>query len=243
MSKLNEDLLAQVARGADNEEEMEVGAVAPPDYVSAVEDRKKIRKELPGRFKDQEKATKAFVDDNHKREPKRKPLGELKKLKLSESLFEDVHISEATAVAEKPKSGVIYYKDAKHRDPLADVIQRELTDGEVVYKFSDKKGRFQATHAPSLNIDAMDVSVDYDEDRDDQPYILVRLADKALLDEVATVGKKYGKEVTTGTERFMRGDKKLFAKIYLDDADFDGHYFDPNVPVKTGKGKKDEDDE
>lgn len=243
MSRMNEDLLAQVARGADNEENMDFVATAPPDYVSAVKDREKLRKELPGRFKDQEKDTKDFVDDNHKREPKRKPLGELKKLKLRESLFEDVHIKEATAVAEKPKSGVIYYKDAKHRDPLADVIQRELTDGEVVYKFSDKKGRFQATHAPSLNLDAMDVSVDYDEDRDDQPYILVRVADKAVLDEVVAIGKKYGKEVTTGTERFMRGDKKLFARIYLDDADFDGHYFDPNVPVKTGKGKREDDEE
>lgn len=68
----------------------EVTAVAPPVYADAVEEHKARKEKLKDDFNQVITDTKKFVDDNHNREKKIGGSKEMKKMHLSESLFEDV---------------------------------------------------------------------------------------------------------------------------------------------------------
>ena len=72
----------------DNEEELKLNGAAPPDYVDAVNSKVKTIKELNTTFKDKIKEAEDFVKDQEKENNVIKNK-DMKKMHLSESLFED----------------------------------------------------------------------------------------------------------------------------------------------------------
>lgn len=89
MNKLNESLTSEMQTVSQNLTD-DITAVVDPTYADAVDNGKKLETELAKRFKDQNKAKDEFVKDNHKTERKVKGTKEIKKMKLSEGLFEEV---------------------------------------------------------------------------------------------------------------------------------------------------------
>lgn len=371
MNKLNEALFAD-----STYEEDEVTAVASPTYKDAINHKKRVNKEIEKRFKEKEKEKDAFVKDNHNTENKPKGTKEMKRMKLSEALFEgrdirDVvadHIDDKvdamldnlsrvimsevdgydaewcdtdgqTAISHRliqnkeafinsvvevlfaNKEGIneqlesededgwgeevedilydffnrseniayevrncvrgsvavdgktinsligelndlsitledaiselssqeqslqedvvsldvsdnTYYKSK--RQPLADIIMRDLTSGEVVYTLNDD-GKYVATHAPSLNLDEYDIGANSDSKGE---YLIAWVADENISKSVENIAKRYNKEFTSGYSQYTKGENKFFTKIYLDDADWDKPYFDANVKVRVDGRKK-----
>lgn len=219
MNILNEALMKTVSQDLADDK---LTPVVDPTYADAVKTGKQIETDLAKRFKDQEKAKDEFVKDNHKTERKVKGTKEMKKMKLSESLFEDV--------VEKPERN-LFYKST--REPLADIIQQELTSGEVVYNLN-KDGKYIMTWAPSLNLDEYDIGVNGDAKGD---YIIAYLPSEDMCAQVEAVATKYGKEFESGMDRYASGNK-FFTKIYVDDIDWDEPYFDPNVQIRPDGRKK-----
>ena len=123
-----------------------------------------------------------------------------------------------------------YYK--QKRGSLVDVICDELTYGEEVYTLSGS-GKFIPTTAPSLLISEYNVSTDWDDNG--QNFILVQVGTAELQAKVLEVAKKYGKETFSKQTKFGDEDKRFQVKIFIDEEDFDGHYFDPNVLVRAKK--------
>jgi hypothetical protein len=121
--------------------------------------------------------------------------------------------------------GEIVYK--RKRQPLADIIQDELTSGEWVYKYNGKA--LNPTPAPSLNIDPEEIGVDSDNKGD---FVIAWVETEDDTKEVEDVAKKYGKEFISGYDRYVRGKNKFFTKIYLNEEEWDEPYFDPNVRTK-----------
>lgn len=274
MNILNESLMKTVSQDLANDQDV-VTAVTP-GYADAIKTGKQIETDLAKRFKDQEKAKDEFVKDNHKTERKVKGTKEMKKMKLSESLFENVRIAtnkvielvdngllswETLAIAclkymseddvadmaraneffveedsldenvvEKPERN-LFYKST--REPLADIIQQELTGGEVVYNLN-KDGKYIMTWAPSLNLDEYDIGVNSDANGD---YIIAYVPSEEMCAEVEAVASKYGKQFKSGTDKYSSGNK-FFTKIYVDEADWDEPYFDPNVQIRPDGRKK-----
>lgn len=372
MNKLNESLFSQFS-DLDTEDEVKIDGAVPPAYVDAINTRRKTKKELENRFKEQEKEKDAFVKDNQKTENKPKGTKEMKKMKLSESLFEsrdvkdvvwdyvddrvdrildnlsqvvmldvegydadwcdsdgqtavsyrlaqnkeafidsvvevlfanreglsehletddedgwgsevedilydffersqniayevrncrrgsvavdgnninsligelnDLSVTLEDAISEltsqeqslqenKSESDRIYYKSK--REPLADIIQQELTSGEIVYKLNDS-GKFIMTWAPSLNLDESNIGANCDSNGE---YIIAWVANENTVKSVENIAKKYNKEFTSGNNKYTTGDNKFFVKIYLDDKDWDEPYFDPNAQVRVDGRKK-----
>lgn len=231
MSKLNEELLR-----VDGLEEKEKLAKEPveavdPSYNDAINSHKKLKKTLDDRFKEQDKETEKFVKDNSKTDLKVKGTKEMKKLKLSESLFEDYIVE--SPVLDKPELTYtevpddeedIYYK--KKRQPLADIIMRDLTSGEVVYRLSN--GKYTPTHRPALNLDEYDIGANSDEYGE---YISARVENESDLPKIAAIAKRYGKEFRTSFDNYAVGPKYV-GKIYIDYEDWDKPYFDPDVKIR-----------
>ncbi len=90
MSPLNEALLGNQDLGSDDELDI-VGTLS---YADAMErNRSKKRREvLEDSLEDFDDTMKDFIDDTMRREINIKPTGEMKRMKLSESLFEDVKV-------------------------------------------------------------------------------------------------------------------------------------------------------
>lgn len=298
MCRLNEELLR--VNGLEEKEKLvkEPVEAVDPTYNDAINSHKKIKDNLEDVFKEQEKEKEKFIKDNEKTELKVKGTKEMKKLKLSESLFEDynddpntyqdifnvldniqhlvsstmewsdeewtvdntkqtrdmlhdeinrltelVHILDRrndekalgeAAVLDKPTELTytevddeddIYYK--KKRQPLADIIMRDLTSGEVVYRLKD--GKYLPTHRPSLNIDEYDVGANSDEHGE---YILARVETEPELDGIKAIADRYGKEFKTEFDKWAVGPKYV-GKIYIDYEDWDKPYFDPDVKVRV----------
>lgn len=280
MNKLNESLLKFASQGLIGDDDVE-GLAVNPDYHQAMVDAKNLPKQLEDKFKEQEKDKEAFVKDNQKTDKKPKGTKEMKKMKLSESLFEPAsdeldessdtlnyivikkdgavagvpcstyeearelsnnhegskifeikphkELEEATATLEKP---AFYYK--KKRQPLADIILRDLTSGEVVYKES-QPGKFIATHAPSLNLDEDNGDIGAGRDGNGE-YIIAWVKTDSDLNDVKEIADRYGKEFKSGFDKYVAGDSKYFGKIYIDETEWDEPYFDPNVPIRPSKG-------
>ena len=280
MNKLNESLLKFASQGLIGDDDVE-GLAVNPDYHQAMVDAKNLPKQLEDKFKEQEKDKEAFIRDNQKTDKKPKGTKEMKKMKLSESLFESAsddfdessdtlnyivikkdgsvagvpcstyeearelsnnhegskifelkphkELEEATATLEKP---AFYYK--KKRQPLADIILRDLTSGEVVYKES-QPGKFIATHAPSLNLDEENGDIGAGRDSNGE-YIIAWVKTDDDLDDVKEIADRYGKEFKSGFDKYVAGDSKYFGKIYIDETEWDEPYFDPNVPIRPSKG-------
>lgn len=232
MSKLNEELLR--VNGLEEGEKLgtEPVTAVDPTYNDAVEEHKKIKDKLEDDFKEQNKQVDAFVKENQKTELKVKGTKEMKKMKLSESLFED-YIEEKklneSPVLDKPvelefDEEDIYYK--KKRQPLADIIMRDLTSGEVVYRVIN--GKYSPTHRPSLNIDEYDIGANSDEHGE---YICARVENEGDLPKIAAIARRYGKEFRTEFDKYAAGPKYV-GKIYIDYEDWDVPYFDPDVKVR-----------
>lgn len=124
-----------------------------------------------------------------------------------------------------------YYKSK--RQPLADIIMRDLTSGEVVYTLNDD-GKYVATHAPSLNLDEYDIGANADENGE---YIIAWLPTEEMTKTVENLAKRYNRDYKSGSKEHVKGNK-FFTKIYLDDEDWDKPYFDPNVKVRVDGRKK-----
>lgn len=124
-------------------------------------------------------------------------------------------------------SKVYYYK--KKRGSLVDVLCDELTFGEEVYTLSTS-GKFIPTTAPSLLLDEYQVSTGWDDNG--QHFILVQVADAEMQTRVTEVAKAYGKDFTTKVSHYSPVGYQYHIKIYVEETDFDGNYFDPNVRVR-----------
>lgn len=223
MLKLDESLFQFIT--ASDDQSSEIQEVDSPANAEAHNSRNDIKKDLKKQLKDHEKNKEAFIKINHEREPKSMKTKEMKKMHLSESLFE------ATAVLDRPETRQLFYK-AK-RGPLADIIQDELTTGEVVYSQSSTGG-WNPTFTPSLNLPEEHVGVLYDDSGN--VCIEAKVGDEGTAAKVSEIGNKYGKRVTqSGPIEWADPDKKYIVRIYLDEADFDGNYVDPNVPVRSRK--------
>lgn len=122
-----------------------------------------------------------------------------------------------------------YYYKSK-RGSLVDVICDELTYGEEVYILS-QSGKFIPTTAPSLLINEYNVSTDWDDNGNN--YILVQVGDAVTQAKVVEVAKKFGKEYSTSYSKYSSEDKRYQVKISIDEEDFDGSYYDPNVKVRA----------
>lgn len=222
MNKLNEAVLKYIELPDDQYASTE-------DFV--MKDRQKIKSELKKRFKEHEKNRDDFIKINHNREghTMQKTNG-FKKLKLSESLFEDA------AVATRDD---VYY--ASKRGSLVDIITMYLTEGEEVYllKGEDETGKqkFNPTRRGALGIDNGDIYVD-DGDEDTRPTIKVHVADEDTANKVVAIADRFDKLSKVQPLRFF-GDKKFSVIIYMDDEDFDGDYEEDGVNVRPdGRGRK-----
>ena len=150
-------------------------------------------------------------------------------------------IKEDTAVLDKPETDIevdftpkddtIYYKTK--RQPLADIIMRELTSGEVVYKMGDS-GKLNATHAPGLNLDEEDIGAKDDENG---YYIIAWVATEGETKAVEAIANKFKRPFKTGYSKYA-GEKPYFTKIYIEEKDWDEPYFDPDVPLRPSTKKR-----
>ena len=84
MDKLNDYLF----EGSKDVDELKLQGTVPPTYADAINSKEKVKKNLEKEFKDQIKDRDAFIKDNHTRERKLDKNKDLKKMHLSESLFE-----------------------------------------------------------------------------------------------------------------------------------------------------------
>jgi hypothetical protein len=123
-----------------------------------------------------------------------------------------------------------YYK--KKRGSLVDVICDELTYGEEVYILTSS-GKFIPTTAPGLLINEYNVSTCWDDSGNN--YIEVQVDNPELQEKVTEVAKKFGKKFSTSYSKYTGAGREYQVKIYIEEEDFDGSYFDPDVLVR---GKK-----
>lgn len=142
-------------------------------------------------------------------------------------------LNEATAVLDRPVNKSKRFKDQEFsteyiyrakRDPLVDIIQDDLTSGETVYRMGED-GKLRPTFAPSLNISYEDIGASSDSYGE---YVIAWVATEDMVKQVENVGHKYNKEVKTGYNKDV-SDTPYWVKIYVDNADWDDPYVDPNV--------------
>lgn len=127
-----------------------------------------------------------------------------------------------------------------NRDPLVDVIQLALTDGEWGYVKSPD-GTVTPSLLPHLSYDIHDVGVSFD--REGRYFVRVWDVSEEALQKVAEVAKQFNREYKIGLDKFVSGDKKWYCLIYLnEDTDFDDPYVDPEAEVNKegikGRGTK-----
>ena len=224
--RLNVDLLR--VDGLEEKEKLvkEPVEAVDPTYNDAINSHKNLKDNLEDSFKEQTKETEKFVKENDKRDVKVKGTKEMKKLKLSESLFEAVAVDEEEDIeSEIDPEEDIYYK--KKRAPLADIIMCELSVGEVVYVLRD--GKYRPQHKKGLGINSDDIGVGSDSKGD---YILARVGSEEEVESVKALANSFGRECVDGFDKYYPG-TKYFVKIYIAEEDWDKPYFDPTVKVKS----------
>lgn len=96
INRLNEDLLRIPNMEQPEDAVTEPVEAMPPDFAGAVNEHEKIKDKLENDFKEQEKAKEEFIKDTEKTETPKVATSEMKKMKLSESLFEDVEVVSPT---------------------------------------------------------------------------------------------------------------------------------------------------
>lgn len=200
MGKLNESIFQYLNTTYGDDE------AANDNIRAAQKDRENIRKRTKKDFSDKEKEMSDFVKLTNRRETKPMKNTNLKKLHLSESIFEDT-------------SKDFYYK--KKRKPVAEIIQDELTDGEKGYlKNGDS---WSPTNAPHMGMETQQVGLNANFD------IEVYTNDEQRAKDIVKVGEKYGKRVKYDKLHSPYSDRNHKVTIYLDDGDWDVPYFDDDV--------------
>ena len=126
------------------------------------------------------------------------------------------------------------------REPLVDVIQMALTDGEWGYVKSPD-GTVTPSLLPHLSYPIDEVGVTFD--KDGRYFVRAWDVSEEALQKVAEVAKQFDREYKIGFDKFVSGDKKWYCLIYLDeDTDFDDPYVDPEAEVNyegiKGRGTK-----
>lgn len=284
-SKLNEAMIGNCNMEVPEGKVDTKGAV-PEVYADAINQRRDREKKIADDFKEQDKAIEDFTKESQKTENKIKGTPEMKKLHLSESLFDESFIvdtkiyKQAQDIADyleefmnndvflnlayfdeydreamgrtfdalndfavrystimddenvfedlnEATDDKIYYK--KKRGSLVDIIEDELGRGEVVYKLG-ASGKYNPTHAPSLNIDQYLIGGGTDEKGE---FIRAWVPDNKVDDAIA-IAKKYGKDYKVKKEKYVKGDNNQI-RIYIDESDWDENYVDPNVPTLDRK--------
>ena len=152
--------------------------------------------------------------------------------KFNQSMKESVEDLQEGA-PRKEGSTFLYFSE---RDPLGDVIQAELTEGEWGYVKSPE-GKISLTRLPSANY--LDDKVSASWDRNDRYAITVQGSSEEELQAAIDIANKYGKEYKLEKITRPLPGKEYCLYIYVDEvADFEEPYFDPNVAVRDGKKKK-----
>lgn len=143
-------------------------------------------------------------------------------------------ISEPLNEYKRQEGSKLVYK--QKRDSLAEIIQVELTEGEWGY-VENPDGSTSPTRLPSANY--LDDKIGVVFGRDDSCSIRVWAKDEEALQPAVDIAKKYGKDYKVGSDKYIKSEDKFYCDIFLTEEDWDGHYFDPNVPVaKAEKGSK-----
>lgn len=124
------------------------------------------------------------------------------------------------------EDGAKYYVYAK-REPLAYVIEAELTSGEICYL--DKNGKVTQSVMPHKDYPVSQVSVQWDEW--EMPYIKVWGPSKRYFEKAIEVAKKYGKDYEIHEEKYVKGPRKYWLEIIVNDEDTEEPYVDPDAPV------------
>lgn len=122
---------------------------------------------------------------------------------------------------EQPLNEEVIYKYKPTRDPLGEIIQVELTEGEWGYR--EENGKQTATRLPSANYMPSKLGASWD--RNDKYAITVLGANAEQLDPAIKIAVKYGKEYKIEKlSRPVKGDTvRLW--IYMDEEkDFDEPY-------------------
>lgn len=157
--------------------------------------------------------------------------------KFNQSMKESVEDLQEGA-PRKEGSTFLYFSE---RDPLGDVIQAELTEGEWGYVKSPE-GKISLTRLPSANY--LDDKVSASWDRNDRYAITVQGSSEEELQAAIDIANKYGKEYKLEKITRPLPGKEYCLYIYVDEvADFEEPYFDPNVAVRDGKKKKKAEDD
>ena len=150
----------------------------------------------------------------------------IKKYKTAYQLTESKSIKDNKDKINESTITPKYYYQNK-REPLADIIQRELTVGEIGY-VDTGRGKLSPTKLPSLLMDEDDIGID-------KNYNIVANSDnEQLTQKIINIAKKYNKKYSVKT-RGTTATEKPFDEItiYIDDKDWDEPYFDPNVATRA----------
>ena len=136
---------------------------------------------------------------------------------------------------DQPLNEEVVYKYKAERDPLGEIIQVELTEGEWGYR--EENGKQTATRLPSANY--RDDKIGANWDRDDRYAITVLGSDAEQLQSAIDIATKYNKEYKIEKlSRPIDGDTvRLW--IYMDeDKDFDDPYKGESEIVDMSKAPK-----
>ena len=150
---------------------------------------------------------------------------------MKESLDESTELEEGGKKIENPT--YIYMSE---RDPLGDIIQAELTEGEWGY-VQAPDGKTSLTRLPSANYLDDKVTADWDKNGNFAIYVFAESEED--LQPAVDVANKYQKEYKIEKITRPLPGKEYCIMIYVDEIeDFEKPYFDPNVLVRNGKKKK-----
>jgi len=144
---------------------------------------------------------------------------------VSESKKEDSEGELLTEYKRQEGSKLVY---KQKRDSLAEIIQVELTEGEWGY-VENPDGSTSPTRLPSANY--LDDKIGVVFGRDDSCSIRIWAKDEEALQPAVDIAKKYGKDYKVGSDKYVQSEDKFYCDIFLTEEDWEGHYFDPNVPV------------
>ena len=127
-----------------------------------------------------------------------------------------------------------------NRDPLVDVIQLTLTDGEWGYVKSPN-GTVTPSLLPHLSYNPDEVGVSFD--NEGRYFVRVWDVSEESLQKVAEIAKQFNREYKIGFDKYAAGSRKWYCLIYLnEDTDFDDPYVDPEAEVNKegikGRGTK-----
>ena len=208
MNKLNESVFQYL----DSHTETGVEDDATDANKSALSDVDKIRKQLKKDFSAKKKEMSDFEKTTNRREQKPMKNSELKKLHLSEEMFVE-------------GVGDFYYRPK--REPLAGVIEAELTGGEKGYKKTATG--WSPTVAPSLLLDQSTVGISYDGNFE------LYLDSEELAHKVIAVGEKYNRRTKYEKLNSPYSNKNHKVTIYLEEDDWDIPYYDPNVNIRNDR--------